>query len=80
MWKKLSLNVITKSEQQFLSPQQDTDVPGGGIGVGDREIGFLFGQCKRITTCHQGVLTGKGWGWGGSLIRPEATGECYFEH
>ena len=55
---------------------QDTDVPAGDIGVGGREIGYMFGQYKRITTCHQGVLTGKGWGWGGSLIRPEATGEC----
>nr|XP_009858550.1 NADP-specific glutamate dehydrogenase [Ciona intestinalis] len=52
----------------------DTDVPAGDIGVGGREIGFMFGQYKRITNCHQGVLTGKGWGWGGSLIRPEATG------
>ena len=49
-------------------------MPAGDIGVGGREIGFLFGQYKRITACHEGVLTGKGWGWGGSLIRPEATG------
>jgi len=52
----------------------DTDVPAGDIGVGGREIGFLFGQWKRITVKHVGVLTGKGYGWGGSLIRPEATG------
>uniref|UniRef100_H2YRT5 Glutamate dehydrogenase n=1 Tax=Ciona savignyi TaxID=51511 RepID=H2YRT5_CIOSA len=52
----------------------DVDVPAGDIGVGGREIGFMFGQYKRITNRHQGVLTGKGWGWGGSLIRPEATG------
>ncbi|XP_076815201.1 NADP-specific glutamate dehydrogenase-like [Clavelina lepadiformis] len=52
----------------------DTDVPAGDIGVGGREIGFMFGQYKRITNFHSGVLTGKGWGWGGSLIRPEATG------
>ncbi|XP_039259098.2 NADP-specific glutamate dehydrogenase-like isoform X2 [Styela clava] len=52
----------------------DCDVPAGDIGVGGREIGFLFGQYKRITHDHVGVLTGKGWGWGGSLIRPEATG------
>lgn len=52
----------------------DTDVPAGDIGVGGREIGYLFGQWKRITVKHVGVLTGKGFGWGGSLIRPEATG------
>jgi len=52
----------------------DTDVPAGDIGVGGREIGFLFGQWKRLTDLHVGVLTGKGYGWGGSLIRPEATG------
>lgn len=52
----------------------DVDVPAGDIGVGGREIGFMFGQYKRITHAHEGVLTGKGWGWGGSLIRPEATG------
>ena len=50
------------------------DVPAGDIGVGGREIGFLFGQYKRLTRSWDGVLTGKGWGWGGSLIRPEATG------
>ena len=52
----------------------DTDVPAGDIGVGGREIGYLFGQWKRLTVKHVGVLTGKGYGWGGSLIRPEATG------
>ncbi len=52
----------------------DTDVPAGDIGVGGREIGFLFGQYKRLTREFSGVLTGKGLNWGGSLIRPEATG------
>jgi len=52
----------------------DTDVPAGDIGVGGREIGFLFGQYKRIRNEFTGVLTGKGLDWGGSLIRPEATG------
>jgi glutamate dehydrogenase (NADP+) len=52
----------------------DTDVPAGDIGVGGREIGFLFGQFKRLTKEFNGVLTGKGLNWGGSLIRPEATG------
>ena len=52
----------------------DTDVPAGDIGVGGREIGYLFGQYKRITNSFTGVLTGKGLNWGGSLIRPEATG------
>jgi glutamate dehydrogenase (NADP+) len=51
-----------------------TDVPAGDIGVGAREIGFLFGQYKRLANEFSGVLTGKGIGWGGSLIRPEATG------
>ena len=51
-----------------------TDVPAGDIGVGGREIGYLFGQYKRITARHEGVLTGKGWNWGGSLGRTEATG------
>ncbi len=53
---------------------QFTDVPAGDIGVGRREIGFLFGQYKRITNQFTGALTGKGATWGGSLIRPEATG------
>ena len=52
----------------------NTDVPAGDIGVGGREIGYLFGQYKRIRNEFTGVLTGKGLGWGGSLIRPEATG------
>ena len=51
-----------------------TDVPAGDIGVGGREIGFMFGQYKRIKNEFTGVLTGKGLNWGGSLIRPEATG------
>jgi len=59
---------------------QDTDVPAGDIGVGGREIGFLFGQYKRIRDEFTGTLTGKGFAWGGSSLRPEATGfgVCYF--
>ncbi|MGD0712282.1 MAG: NADP-specific glutamate dehydrogenase [Bacteroidales bacterium] len=58
----------------------DTDVPAGDIGVGGREIGFMFGQYKRVRNEFVGVLTGKGLEWGGSLIRPEATGygQVYF--
>ncbi len=58
----------------------DTDVPAGDIGVGGREIGYLFGQYKRLKNEFTGVLTGKGREWGGSLIRPEATGygQVYF--
>jgi glutamate dehydrogenase (NADP+) len=52
----------------------NTDVPAGDIGVGGREIGYLFGQYKRLSNEFTGVLTGKGLHWGGSLIRPEATG------
>jgi glutamate dehydrogenase (NADP+) len=52
----------------------DTDVPAGDIGVGAREVGYMFGQYKRLTNVFSGVLTGKGLAWGGSLIRPEATG------
>lgn len=52
----------------------DTDVPAGDIGVGAREIGYMFGQYKRLKNEFTGVLTGKGLNWGGSLIRPEATG------
>ena len=52
----------------------DTDVPAGDIGVGGREIGFLYGMYKKLAREHTGVLTGKGMTWGGSLIRPEATG------
>lgn len=59
---------------------KDTDVPAGDIGVGGREIGYLFGQYKRLRDEWGGVLTGKGLGWGGSPLRPEATGYglCYF--
>ncbi|WP_417799959.1 NADP-specific glutamate dehydrogenase [Tenacibaculum sp.] len=58
----------------------DTDVPAGDIGVGGREIGYMFGQYKRLRNEFTGVLTGKGASWGGSLIRPEATGygDVYF--
>jgi glutamate dehydrogenase (NADP+) len=58
----------------------DTDVPAGDIGVGGREIGFMYGQYKRLRNEFTGVLTGKGLGWGGSLARTEATGFglCYF--
>ena len=52
----------------------DTDVPAGDIGVGGREIGYMFGQYKKLTNTFTGVLTGKGIGWGGSLVRTEATG------
>ena len=52
----------------------DTDVPAGDIGTVAREIGFMFGQYKRIRNEFTGVLTGKGLNWGGRLIRPEATG------
>ncbi len=52
----------------------DTDVPAGDIGVGGREVGYMFGQYKRLRNEFTGVFTGKGVGWGGSLIRPEATG------
>jgi glutamate dehydrogenase (NADP+) len=57
---------------RYLGP--DTDVPAGDIGVGGREIGFMFGQYKRLCNEFTGVFTGKGLNWGGSLIRPEATG------
>jgi glutamate dehydrogenase (NADP+) len=57
---------------KYIGPE--TDVPAGDIGVGGREIGYLYGMYKRLTNTHTGVLTGKGIGWGGSLIRPEATG------
>ena len=58
----------------------DTDVPAGDIGVGGREIGYMFGQYKRLRDEFTGTLTGKGQQWGGSLMRPEATGygACYF--
>ena len=62
---------------KYIGPH--TDVPAGDIGVGGREIGFMFGQYKRIRNEFTGVLTGKGLKWGGSLIRPEATGYgCVF--
>ena len=72
-------NEIMRFCQSFMTELQrhigpDTDVPAGDIGVGGREIGFLFGQYKRIRNEFTGVLTGKGLEWGGSLIRPEATG------
>ena len=57
---------------RYIGPE--TDVPAGDIGVGGREIGFLYGQYKRLRNEFTGVLTGKGLNWGGSLIRPEATG------
>lgn len=66
--------------QKHIGP--DTDVPAGDIGVGAREIGFLYGQYKRINDENTGVLTGKGRSFGGSLVRPEATGfgTMYFAH
>jgi len=57
---------------KYIGPE--TDVPAGAIGVGGREIGYLYGMYKRLKGDHTGVLTGKGSNWGGSLIRPEATG------
>jgi glutamate dehydrogenase (NADP+) len=72
-------NEVMRFCQSFMTELQrhigpDTDVPAGDIGVGGREIGFMFGQYKRIRNEFTGVLTGKGLEWGGSLIRPEATG------
>ena len=72
-------NEVMKFCQSFMTELQrhigpDTDVPAGDIGVGGREIGYLFGQYKRLRNEFSGVLTGKGLNWGGSLIRPEATG------
>jgi glutamate dehydrogenase (NADP+) len=72
-------NEIMRFCQSFMSELfrhigPNTDVPAGDIGVGGREIGYLFGQYKRLRNEFTGVLTGKGIGWGGSLIRPEATG------
>ena len=72
-------NEVMKFCQSFMTELQrhigpDTDVPAGDIGVGGREIGFLYGQYKRLRNEFTGVLTGKGLNWGGSLIRPEATG------
>lgn len=78
-------NEVMKFCQSFMTELcrhigPDTDVPAGDIGVGGREIGFMFGQYKRIRNEFTGVLTGKGIDWGGSLIRPEATGygQVYF--
>ncbi|WP_423130475.1 NADP-specific glutamate dehydrogenase [Gaoshiqia sp. Z1-71] len=80
-------NEIMRFCQSFMTELQrhigpNTDVPAGDIGVGGREIGYLFGQYKRIKNEFTGVLTGKGLAWGGSLIRPEATGfgAVYFVH
>ena len=72
-------NEVMKFCQSFMTELSRhiglrTDVPAGDIGVGGREIGFMFGQYKRIRNEFSGVLTGKGLNWGGSLIRPEATG------
>ncbi|MFW5741403.1 MAG: NADP-specific glutamate dehydrogenase [Myxococcota bacterium] len=72
-------NEVMRFCQAFMSELfrhigPSTDVPAGDIGVGGREIGFLFGQYKKLRNEHTGVLTGKGLGWGGSLIRTEATG------
>jgi glutamate dehydrogenase (NADP+) len=72
-------NEVMRFCQSFMNELQrhigpDTDVPAGDIGVGGREIGFLYGQYKKIRNEFTGVLTGKGIEWGGSLIRPEATG------
>jgi glutamate dehydrogenase (NADP+) len=72
-------NEIMRFCQSFMSELfrhigPDTDIPAGDIGVGGREIGYLFGQYKRLRNEFTGVLTGKGLNWGGSLIRPEATG------
>jgi glutamate dehydrogenase (NADP+) len=72
-------NEVMRFCQSFMSELfrhigPDTDVPAGDIGVGGREIGYMFGQYKRLKNEFTGVLTGKGIDWGGSLIRPEATG------
>ncbi|MUP37154.1 NADP-specific glutamate dehydrogenase [Labilibaculum sp. 44] len=77
--KQKSDNEVMRFCQSFMTELckhigPDTDVPAGDIGVGGREIGYLFGQYKRIRNEFTGVLTGKGAEWGGSLIRPEATG------
>jgi len=78
-------NEIMRFCQSFMTElyrhiSADTDIPAGDMGVGGREIGFLFGQYKRLKNEFTGVLTGKGHSFGGSLIRPEATGYglCYF--
>ena len=78
-------NEVMSFCQSFMTELQrhigaDTDVPAGDIGVGGREIGYMFGQYKRLRDEFTGVLTGKGLAWGGSPMRPEATGygTCYF--
>ncbi|MBO8466399.1 MAG: NADP-specific glutamate dehydrogenase [Bacteroidetes bacterium] len=78
-------NEVMRFCQSFMTELQrhvgqDTDVPAGDIGVGSREIGYMFGQYKRLRNEFCGVLTGKGINWGGSPLRPEATGygTCYF--
>ena len=78
-------NEVMRFCQSFMTELQrhvgqDTDVPAGDIGVGSREIGYMFGQYKRLRNEFYGVLTGKGINWGGSPLRPEATGygTCYF--
>ncbi|MBO5419157.1 MAG: NADP-specific glutamate dehydrogenase [Bacteroidales bacterium] len=78
-------NEVMRFCQSFMTELQrhigpDTDVPAGDIGVGGREIGYMFGQYKRLRDEFTGVLTGKGITWGGSPLRPEATGygTCYF--
>ena len=78
-------NEVMRFCQSFMTELQrhigaDTDVPAGDIGVGGREIGYMFGQYKRLRDEFTGVLTGKGQMWGGSPLRPEATGygTCYF--
>ncbi len=83
--KNKSDNEVMRFCQSFMTELQrhigpNTDVPAGDIGVGGREIGYLFGQYKRLRNEFTGVLTGKGIEWGGSLIRPEATGfgSAYF--
>lgn len=72
-------NEVMRFCQSFMTELQrhigaDTDVPAGDIGVGGREVGYMYGQYKRLRNEFTGVLTGKGIEWGGSLIRPEATG------
>mgnify|MGYP003571963096 FL=1 len=72
-------NEVMRFTQSFMSELfrhigPNTDVPAGDIGVGGREIGFMFGQYKKIKNSYDSVLTGKGINWGGSLVRPEATG------
>ena len=72
-------NEVMAFTQSFMSELfrhigANTDVPAGDIGVGGREIGYMFGQYKKLKNTFEGVLTGKGLNWGGSLIRPEATG------